>query len=302
MTRRWALTARSVSFFAFASVACGSTPPPTIAVVGTPPAIAMSAPTSSGRMPAPAPARPIGDVPPDAEKRPNGLAWKIAKTGQGSDHPSEFDDVIVHYSGWTSDGELFDKNNDVTFGVREIIPGFTEALKLMLKGEKRRVWIPSELAYGESPRGVAPAGDLVFDVELVDIVVKPKPPPTPDDMAAAPKTAKKTKSGLAYRVLSKGTGKEHPTAKSHVTVQYTGWTTDGKMFDSSIPRGAPTQFPLTAVIKGWIEGVQLMVEGETSRFWIPADLAYGNAPKRTGAPAGTLVFDIELLSIEATIP
>jgi len=85
-------------------------------------------------------------------------------------------------------------------------------------------------------------------------------------------------------------------ATSNVTVHYTGWTTDGKMFDSSVVRGEPSTFPLDKVIKGWTEGVQMMVVGEKRRFWIPANLAYGDNP-RPGAPKGMLVFDVELLSI-----
>jgi peptidylprolyl isomerase len=80
-------------------------------------------------------------------------------------------------------------------------------------------------------------------------------------------------------------------------VHYTGWTTDGKMFDSSVARGEPATFPLNGVIKGWTEGVQLMVVGEKRRFWIPGNLAYDNSP-RPGAPKGMLVFDVELLAIK----
>jgi peptidylprolyl isomerase len=69
------------------------------------------------------------------------------------------------------------------------------------------------------------------------------------------------------------------------------------MFDSSVQRGSPTSFALNQVVKGWTEGVQLMVEGEKTRFWIPGDLAYGDKPTRPGAPSGMLVFDIELLQI-----
>ena len=121
--------------------------------------------------------------------------------------------------------------------------------------------------------------------------------PAPDDVKAPPKDAKKTASGLAYKMLTPGTGKKHPSATSNVTVQYTGWTTDGKMFDSSVTRGQPASFPLDGVIKGWTEGVQLMVVGDKARFWIPGALAYGDTPSRSGAPSGPLVFDIELLSI-----
>jgi len=70
------------------------------------------------------------------------------------------------------------------------------------------------------------------------------------------------------------------------------------LFDSSVRRGQPTSFPLTSVIKGWTEGVQLMFVGDKARFWIPAALAYGDTPSRAGAPTGPLVFDIELLSIK----
>src|SRR5262249_22037852 len=108
------------------------------------------------------------------------------------------------------------------------------------------------------------------------------------------KDAQKTKSGLASKVLQKGTGKTHPKATSQVQVHYTGWTTDGKMFDSSVVRGQPATFPLGNVIPGWTEGVQLMVEGEKRRFWIPEKLAYEGKP---GAPQGMLIFDVELLKI-----
>ncbi len=120
--------------------------------------------------------------------------------------------------------------------------------------------------------------------------------PAPDDVAAAPAEAESTASGLASRVLQAGTGTANPGPTSNVTVHYTGWTTDGRMFDSSVARGAPSSFPLNGVIRGWTEGVQLMVVGEKRRFWIPANLAYGNNPGG-GRPGGLLVFDIELLAI-----
>ncbi len=118
----------------------------------------------------------------------------------------------------------------------------------------------------------------------------------PDDVAAVPANAETTASGLASRVLEAGTGTEHPVATSRVVVHYTGWTTDGRMFDSSVVRGQPALFPLNGVIRGWTEGVQLMVEGEKRRFWIPANLAYGDNPGG-GRPGGLLVFDVELIDI-----
>jgi peptidylprolyl isomerase len=97
------------------------------------------------------------------------------------------------------------------------------------------------------------------------------------------------------KVLSPGSGSIKPESTSIVTVHYTGWTTDGKPFDSSVARGKPASFPLNRVIPGWTEGLQLMTVGEERRFWIPVDLAYQG---RSGRPAGTLVFDVMLMGIK----
>jgi peptidylprolyl isomerase len=120
--------------------------------------------------------------------------------------------------------------------------------------------------------------------------------PPPADVAAVPADAVRTSTNLASKVIKPGTGTRHPRPNSVVTVHYTGWTTDGKTFDSSVSRGQPLQFGLDRVIDGWTEGLQLMVEGETRRFWIPGRLAYDGAP---GKPQGTLVFDIELIRIDS---
>jgi peptidylprolyl isomerase len=109
-----------------------------------------------------------------------------------------------------------------------------------------------------------------------------------------PSDAQKTASGISHIVKTPGTGTTHPTAQSQVLVHYTGWTTDGKEFDSSVRRGQPSDFFLHQVIDGWTEGLQLMVKGEKRRFWIPGHLAYDNST-RPDAPRGMLIFDIELL-------
>ena len=102
-------------------------------------------------------------------------------------------------------------------------------------------------------------------------------------------------SGLQYEILKEGDGPK-PTPDDKVTVHYVGTLIDGTKFDSSHDRGQPASFKITGVIKGWTEGLQLMVTGEKRRFWIPADLAYGENAQG-GAPAGMLVFDVELLEI-----
>ena len=362
-------------------------------------------------------------APEDAVKSTSGLASKVLAAGTGSEHPAAADTVTVHYSGWTTDGRMFDssvkRGAPTSFPLNGVIKGWTEGVQLMVEGEKRRFWIPADLAYGENPGGGRPGGLLVFDIELISIKKAPKAPElsapadaekadsgvafktlvkgsgttapkaedivklnlalwspegellqsteqqggpaelpleklriggivdavtkmvagekkvvwipakvafgpelppgapagglvvevelvsfkegvpapaVPSDVAAAPADATKTDSGLASKVLSKGEGKVHPKASDTVTVHYSGWTTAGKLFDSSVTRGEPASFGLNQVIKGWTEGVQLMVTGEKRRFWIPAKLAYGENPGG-GAPGGTLVFDVELLEI-----
>jgi peptidylprolyl isomerase len=246
------------------------------------------------------PAPPDVSAPPeDAEVTASGLATKVLQPGTGTEHPGASDLVQVHYTGWTTDGKMFDssvvRGEPIGLPLDAVIQGWTEGMQLMVVGEKRRFWIPEELAYGG--QAGKPAGMLVFDVELLRFQERAKPPaaPTaPADVAGPPADAEYTRSGLAYKVLEAGTGTEHPKAKSSVTVHYSGWTTDGKLFDSSLVRGQPSTFPLNRVISGWTEGVQLMVVGEKRRFWIPEERAYqGQKP-----PFGMLVFDIELISID----
>lgn len=126
---------------------------------------------------------------------------------------------------------------------------------------------------------------------------RPENLPAPAEVAAVPDDAEVTASGLASKILIAGAGRVHPGPSSKVEVHYTGWTTDGQMFDSSRVRGQTAVFPLNRVIAGWTEGLQLMVVGEQRRFWIPAELAYANST-RPGAPQGMLVFDVELIDIK----
>ena len=262
----------------------------------------------SGAKPAPSAADPHkapADVaaPPDsAEKTTSGLASRVLRAGTGTVHPHRWDKVTVHYTGWMTNGKMFDssvaRDQPETFQLDHVIAGWTEGVQLMVVGEVRRLWIPANLAYGETASRLGgPSGMLVFDVELLDLIPGRRPLEPPSDVAAPPKNANKTASGLAYVTLTRGNGKLHPASRDRVRVHYSGWTTDGKLFDSSVVRDEPAEFSLDSVIKGWTEGVRLMVVGDKTRFWIPGELAYGNSPSRPGVPSGTLVFDIELLEI-----
>jgi peptidylprolyl isomerase len=248
-----------------------------------------------------------GDVPPppdvaaapaDAKKSPKGVSYKVLTPGKGEKKPSINDTVVVNFTGWLPTGRMYDTSNKKKAPFRRRVgmtmPGWKDVLPLMSVGEKVRMWIPEELAYEGKPGH--PKGMMVFEVELLEVV---DGLPVPEDVAAAPADAKKTASGLAYKVLAATKDKKakKPRAWDQVSAHYSGWTTDGVMFDSSIERGRPSDFPLNRVIKGWQEGIPLMKVGDKFRFWIPADLAYGDNPGG-GKPKGLLVFDVELHAVK----
>ncbi len=257
-----------------------------------------------GTAPPPVPAD-VAKPPADAKKTAKGVMYKVLATGKGGPKPKATESVKVHYTGWTTDGRMFDssvvKNQPAEFSLGGVIAGWTDGLQLMSAGDKMRFWIPDELAYKGAPG--RPQGMLVFDIELLEIkAAPPKPdaphaggaiPPTPPDVAAPPSDAKKTEKGVFYKVQKAGPGGPHPTPQNRVKVHYTGWQTDGTMFDSSYKTGNPAEFSLGGVIAGWTDGLQVMSAGDKVRFWIPEELAYHG-----GDPKGMLVFDIELLEIK----
>jgi len=212
-----------------------------------------------------------------------------------SPRPLARDRLELRYRVWDGDGVLVDGSPDG--GTRHLSmqwlpPGWAEAMQTLHVGAHAHVWVPPTQAYAGHPD--APQGMLVIDVQLVSLeVLTTKVDEVP--LTSAPYNALRTSTGLAFVVLRPGTGTQHPRPDATVTVHYEGWTADGKSFDSSYDRGEPTTFPLARVITGWQEAVPLMVEGEKTRFWIPAELAYADRPS---APQGMLIFDIELIRIE----
>jgi FKBP-type peptidyl-prolyl cis-trans isomerase len=249
--------------------------------------------------PAPKTPEDVAKPPAGAKKTPKGVFYKVLSAGSGDgESPREWDRVKVHYTGWTTDGKMFDssvqRGTPATFSVNGVIEGWTDALQQMRTGARWRIWIPQELAYQGKPG--RPQGMLVFDVELLEVQRMPEPPKAPADVKRPPKDAKKTEKGVFYKILEPGKkGGAKPTETSRVTVHYSGWTTDGKMFDSSVTRGKPASFSLAGVIPGWTEGLQQLSLGDKARLWIPEELAYKG---KAGAPQGMLVFDVELLEIQ----
>ncbi len=231
---------------------------------------------------------------PGAKKLGKDMRSLVVTKGQGNKKPETTDSAEFHLAGWDKDGTLFE--NTAAFGrprngdISKQPVGIQQALATMTEGETRRVW----LAEGVSRQSYVPKGPLVYDITLARIIEKQAPPKTPKDVAKPPKGAQKTASGVSYKFLKRGKGTIKPTADQKVQVHYSGWTTDGKMFDSSVTRGQPAEFGLRQVIKGWTDGLQVMSVGDKTRFWIPQALAYQGRP---GKPKGMLVFDVELLAI-----
>jgi peptidylprolyl isomerase len=257
---------------------------------------ALASPAGSQTRSSLAPPADLTNPPSDAVKSESGLISKVLAPGKGTEHPVSSDIVTVEYTGWTIDGKVQDSTSSRTkpsmFPLnRTGLKGWEECVKLMVIGEKRRCWMPEPLAYAGAPN--RPKGQMLFDIELLDIHGSPLSPPA--ELKMPPADAQHTPSGLAYKVLQPGTGTRHPGGKDKVLVHYTGWTTNGKAFDTTLAKGEPALLGLDDVVKGWTEGVQLMVEGERARFWIPQDLAYKGEP---GSPRGMLIFDIELLRIQ----
>ncbi len=247
--------------------------------------------------------QPAPPVPPDVAAPPanaktakGGLRYVVVEPGTGKAKARYFDTASFRYTVWDASGKMLSSTGQRARPMNSALyrqPAALEnILTTMVAGQKTRFWIDAEQAGTLTPPGGK--GRLCYELQLLEITQGKQPPPTPADVKAPPAGAKKTALGVSYKVLKPGKGTARPTAADTVKVNYTGWTTDGRMFDSSVVRGEPTSFPLNGVIKGWTDGIPKMVAGETTRFWIPEELAYKGQPNN---PQGMLVFDVELIEI-----
>ena len=230
--------------------------------------------------------------PPTAITTKSGLAYVLSKKSETEDKPRVWDRVTLSYAGWNAEGEMFEASAKAIFDVPDVMPGWAELLPLLSTGDRALAWIPQDLTF--QGRSARPKGTLLYEIEVLGVERRPELPRAPKDVARPTQDAKKTKSGLAYRVITKGDGKTRPTDSSRVQIHYSGWSSDGNLFDSSVQRGRPKTVPLGAVIPGWREGLQLMSKGEKTLFWVPEALAYGG---KGSAPKGTLVYELELLEV-----
>ena len=244
-------------------------------------------------------------VPPDVAQPPatakttkSGAKWIEVRPGTGKQKATTADDVTFNYTAWNAEGRMLEttemKKRPVKSAVYRQPPPLEDILSQMTGGQRVRFWVEADRM--KKPQPGPATGQLCYEVDLVTIEKsKNPPPPVPADVAKPPADAKKSDKGIWYKVLKPGKGGPHPTQGDSVRVNYTGWTTDGRMFDSSIIKGEPAEFNLRGVIVGWTEGIPLMSVGDKFRFWIPDHLAYKGQPDR---PQGMLVFDIELLEIK----
>lgn len=248
-----------------------------------------------------APAVPpdVAQPPATAKQTKSGIKYVEVRPGTGKDKATSADDVTFNYTAWNAEGRMLEttemKKRPVKSPPFRQPPPFEDVLTQMTGGERVRFWVEAEKM--KKPQPGPATGLLCYEVDLVTIEKsKNPPPPTPPDVAKPPGDAKKSEKGVFYKVLKTGKGGPKPTANDSVRVQYTGWTTDGRMFDSSVIKGEPAEFNLRGVIAGWTEGIPLMSVGDRFRFWIPDTLAYKGQPDR---PQGMLVFDVELIEIKA---
>jgi FKBP-type peptidyl-prolyl cis-trans isomerase len=254
----------------------------------------------------PAPSIPpdVGAPPPTAQTLTSGIKYVTVRPGTGKEKARTYDTVTFNYTAWDASGRMFD-----TTELRKrpaVVPPFRqtavmeEILTSMNPGQRARFWFPADrMKQDGNPVPGMPEGVLTYEVELLTIAKGKEPPRPPSDVAAPPVSANKTEKGVFYKLLSGGKSGPKPMTTDTVRVQYTGWTTDGRMFDSSVIKGEPGEFSLANVMVGWTEAIPVMSVGDKVRFWIPAELAFKGAP---GKPQGMLVFDIELIEIKPRAP
>ena len=233
----------------------------------------------------------------------SGLKYIVVSKGKGVKVDSGMI-VSIHYTGYFEDGKKFESSVEqgdpiegLPIGEGKVIKGWDEGITHLRVGDKARLLIPYSLGYGEAAHGPIPAkSNLIFDVEII----KAEKPVKLEPFNVAGKDTVTTASGLKYIVVEKGKGGKAEDGKT-VKVHYTGYFTDGKIFDSSVQHGKPFSFVLghKRVIAGWDEGVALMNVGGKVRLIVPYQLGYGENDYGPIKGRSTLIFDVELLDVTA---
>jgi peptidylprolyl isomerase len=228
----------------------------------------------------------------------SGLQYRVIEEGDGI-LPTEESVAVFNFIGKFVDGEefnnTFDAGQPTIVLVNALPPGLAEGLLLAPIGSRYEFVLPADLGYGNNPpQGFPPGATLIFELELIhssnyDSVFLEENA-LRDDVTV-------TESGLQYRVVEEGSGTS-PGATSDVSLEYTGTFIYGDTFDTSRNTDEPATFNVDGVIDGFSEGIQLMEEGARYELFIPGELAYGENPPQGLYPNATLIFDVELISVD----
>jgi FKBP-type peptidyl-prolyl cis-trans isomerase len=234
-----------------------------------------------------------------AKRSVSGLYYVVEEKGTGKAITGA-SDVTVNYKGYYTNGSVFEKVNEnwISFSLQNAIRGFAEGLSYFNEGGKGILLIPSHLGYGSKDYNGVPAGSvLIFEITIYtpEMISEQNDKDIQAYIEKEELETIKTESGLHYIIDEQGTGAQ-PTAKSDVTVAYTGYFLNGKKFSES--RASGESFNLDNVIKGWKEGIPYFKEGGKGKLIIPAHLGYGSYNFRSIPGGSVLVFDIELKSVK----
>jgi peptidylprolyl isomerase len=254
---------------------------------------------------------------PSVEKLDSGVSYLDDSLGTGK--VAQFGDLVsVHFSAWVikDSNNLFQDwskdstrrassiGNSIEFGQpikfklgdSSFIKGVDEAMVGMKSGGTRTIIIPSNCAYGEMGYGPIPPNS---NLKVVINLIEAKETVAAKEWKIDSSQVQTTKSGLKYVILNSGSTVK-PDSADLVTVNYSGFLSDGKIFDSSVERDEPFKFrlKLQPVIPGWEEGIKLIGKGGKIKLIIPPALGYGSMPVGKIPPNSTLVFDVELLDVQ----
>lgn len=235
-----------------------------------------------------------------AERSASGLVHEVLQAAKSEERAAAHDRVRVKYVGWDQRGREIDNSKGrgahAELVAGEGFPGFREALQLLRVGEKRRFFIPEALAYKHYPGAVR--GDLIYEIELLEIVRMPEPPAVPEDLEKPADSERfDPELDFAQRVLMRGIGKEKPRGESSgLDVHYTCWNRSGERVISTIPQGAPYRAELSKLdlMPGLAEAVRTMTVGEKRRLWLPPGKTAHESAARKGV---ALVCELELVAL-----
>ncbi len=236
---------------------------------------------------------------------PSGVRWWVLEEGAGDPPPTDDSNVRVEYAGYLLDGTRFDSTEaigrPVTLPLSSFLPGWALGMRDMLPGERRKLLVPSELAFGAlgNPPSIPPDATLVIDVTLERVVDFVNLPETIPGWRVEGEPTR-TESGLRWWEVEAGdpAGQAVPGLDAIVELHVTGYLTDGSTFTRTRDEaggGAPIRVDLRRWLTGAAEGVVGMRPGDRRKLVVPGRLGYGSTGRRRVPPNATLIMDVEMI-------